>query len=730
MINKSKGEQSHKLIPWQSARGALLTLLIGILILVGNEFSPWIREAHIAWVLLLPVAYVASVGGVVVGLISAVIAIFFAMFSFLTIQAGVVHAHDLPHLIIFAIIAPFLVIQIGIVRHRTDIQERLKQSSQESYLSLLQSIDDIYFLVDLDGKIDIVSPSITAVAGFSEKELIGREAPWIADSGSKYVRFLQLLEDENTVKNYGLTLVTKNGVSLDLSASACMLVKDGRQMIEGILRDMTVSKQADRARAQNQKQIRAIAGSATDAIVTINDGREIIFWNAAAEKIFGYTQKEAIGQLVEIIIPKSFIGAHRKGFKRFVDGGEPHLIGKTVEVEALAKDGHEFPIELSMATWVLEGQSYFTSIIRDITARKKAEQALKDSEKGLVRKLEFERVISEVSSLLFNPGSLDPAINSSLKALGEFAKPTRVAIFLKLKDQDVFVPTYEWISKGAPSLMAMDIPVPKLSWLFSQVLEGQKVEISDLAELPDEGEDFRQFLLMVQVKSLLIMPLYSKGDVSGFIGFDNVMEQRAWRDDDRRLLSVAAQIIGGALELRETTEEIEAMAFHDPLTRLANRRLLEDRLNQALSFAKRREEMLALLFFDIDKFKPINNKFGHEAGDDVLKETASRLKARLRSQDTLARLGGDEFNVILSGIRDPRNALDIAKELMTVVSEEPFVIGSESISITVSVGISIFPLDGETVQDLMRNADIAMYSVKRRGGNDLQLSHGRDEEVA
>lgn len=838
----SSDNQKRKRTAWRSVRGPLITLVMGVLVLIGDASSPWLREAHMAWVLLVPVAYAASIGGLFIGLISAFIAIFFSVFDFVSFQGGEIMVHDLPHLIIFMITAPFLAALIGVIKQKSEEEVKLRELKEESYQSLFESIEDIYYLADVDGKIEAISPSITMVAGFSESELIGQEAPWISSSGAKYARFLGMLQHGDTVKNHELKLITKDGASIDVSASARILVKDGRQMIEGILRDITASKQADRARAQNQKQITAIASSATDAIITINEEREIIFWNSAAEKIFGYSREEVIGQLVELIIPKSFIEAHRQGFKRLMAGGEPHLIRKTVEVEALAKDGHEFPIELSMASWVLEGQSFFTSIIRDITDRKQAEQDIKESEErleilfdnapegyvlvdlesrvvkmnaafeaifgikveefvgksllktdiftgsqlvlagqafsniirgrggdrvefpynrktdgaqmtldvrgypvkiggktlilvvtrditdlkkaqnALVQKLEYERVIGEVSALLIKPIDVGSAIDSALKTLGEFANPTRVVIFLRPKDQEAFFVAHEWHAQGVSSLKNnKDLPVSSLSWLFSQALNGKKIEINNPDELPEEARAFQQALYQMKVESLLTMPLYNKGVVSGFIGFDNMKETREWQDDDRRLMDIAAQIIGGALELKEAAEEIKAMAFHDPLTHLANRRLLEDRLNQALSFSRRRKEMLALFFFDIDGFKAVNDEFGHDVGDQLLQEISRRLQARVRSQDTVARLGGDEFNVVLSGIRDPRNAADIAKELINAISAEPFSFNSHTISVSVSVGISIFPLDGETSQDLTRKADIAMYNVKKQGGNDFQL---------
>ena len=165
---------------------------------------------------------------------------------------------------------------------------------------------------------------------------------------------------------------------------------------------------------------------------------------------------------------------------------------------------------------------------------------------------------------------------------------------------------------------------------------------------------------------------------------------------------------------REKEEEkaLVWQAHHDALTNLPNRNLLEDRLNQALAVAARRNKQLAVLFIDLDKFKPINDTLGHAAGDALLREIASRLKGVLRTEDTIARLGGDEFVALLPDVSGPQDAFNVAQKLQNRISQ-PLRLMQHDICVTASIGIALFPADGATGDALIRSADAAMYRAKK-----------------
>jgi len=172
---------------------------------------------------------------------------------------------------------------------------------------------------------------------------------------------------------------------------------------------------------------------------------------------------------------------------------------------------------------------------------------------------------------------------------------------------------------------------------------------------------------------------------------------------------------------RKTAEkQIQFLAYYDALTGLPNRTLLQDRLSKALASARRQKDKVALLFFDLDGFKNVNDSFGHSSGDLVLQDVAKRLKKRTREQDTVARIGGDEFLIVLTNVKDIADAAVAAKRLMDTLSVK-FVVQGHSLGISCSVGISIFPEHGMDVETLLKHADAAMYSVKENGRNNFQF---------
>ncbi|MCF1182663.1 EAL domain-containing protein [Marichromatium gracile] len=174
--------------------------------------------------------------------------------------------------------------------------------------------------------------------------------------------------------------------------------------------------------------------------------------------------------------------------------------------------------------------------------------------------------------------------------------------------------------------------------------------------------------------------------------------------------------------LRRSEEKLEFLAHHDTLTHLPNRTLLNDRLAQGVSRAHRHHGVMAVLFVDLDRFKIINDRFGHGAGDELLREVAERMQGQLRDSDTLARVGGDEFVVLLEDADCARRAGRVANRLLQVFGP-PFQVGRERFQVSASIGISLYPVDGTDPDTLLRHADIAMYEAKSRGRNDFQFFH-------
>ncbi len=187
--------------------------------------------------------------------------------------------------------------------------------------------------------------------------------------------------------------------------------------------------------------------------------------------------------------------------------------------------------------------------------------------------------------------------------------------------------------------------------------------------------------------------------------------------DGKDVLSIVVRDI---TERKLAQERIHYLAHYDPLTNLPNRVLLRDRLRQDLAHAERNRWMVGVIFLDLDRFKLINDSLGHHAGDRLLQAVAARLNGCVRHGDTVSRQGGDEFVIVVSEVRDAEGLNAIADKLLAAVAE-PCDVHNQEVNVTTSIGISLYPRDGDDVDSLLKNADMAMYQAKATGGNDCQF---------
>ncbi len=192
-------------------------------------------------------------------------------------------------------------------------------------------------------------------------------------------------------------------------------------------------------------------------------------------------------------------------------------------------------------------------------------------------------------------------------------------------------------------------------------------------------------------------------------------------EEENRFVSVVAGATAGMIRHKEAEEKVRHAASHDGLTNLPNRTLFLDRVSVALATARRNRSQAAVLFIDLDGFKAVNDTLGHEAGDLLLQGVAERLRSCVREMDTVSRHGGDEFTISLVGVTDRDAAALVAKKLISRLSD-PFALDGRQANIGASIGIAMYPEHGETAEDLLQQADAAMYAVKHRGKNNFEFA--------
>jgi PAS domain S-box-containing protein len=272
--------------------------------------------------------------------------------------------------------------------------------ANETLEAIVRSATDAIVTADANGDIVTWNPAAAAMFGYSEEDAIGRSLtmvvpPRFRDAHNEGIRRVASGGETHiigsTVRIAGLR---HDGSEFPVDLSLATWVSDDERFFSGILRDVTEQAELSRKLTASQQRLGAILDSANDAIVSIDERGRVVLWNEHAGAIFGYTQDEMLGKTLDGLIPERFRDAHHTGIQRVLDGGERHVIGQTAELAGLHRDGREFPLELSLATWESEGERLFIGIIRDITERKKAEHALHLANKSLNEKNEQLEALS------------------------------------------------------------------------------------------------------------------------------------------------------------------------------------------------------------------------------------------------------------------------------------------------------------------------------------------------
>lgn len=232
------------------------------------------------------------------------------------------------------------------------------------------------------------------------------------------------------------------------------------------------------------------------------------------------------------------------------------------------------------------------------------------------------------------------------------------------------------------------------------------------------------------MRSILDTPIYNQGELLGITSCENLETQKKWtrQDEDfaRSISDLCAQVFLN--EQRKRAEKrLLQQAHYDALTQLPNRVLFADRFSQAVAHSKRSQSLLAICFLDLDNFKPVNDTYGHEAGDQLLIEVAKRIKETMREEDTVSRQGGDEFTILLGDLESSGQCEQILMRINADLSQPYFITGSPH-NISVSIGATLYPNDNADLDTLIRHADQAMYQAKLAGKSQLHFFNAVDNQ--
>jgi len=297
------------------------------------------------------------------------------------------------------------------------------RESEAKFRSVMESAIDAIISADDKGRIRSWNSAATALFGLTEREVIGEPIEVIIPgryhaSHQEGIRRVSSGGPSNVIgKTVELAALRKDGSEFPVELSLATWFLEGERYYTGIIRDISERKQAE-------QKFRSVTESAIDAIISADHTGRIISWNNAATRILGYREEDVIGQCLELIIPERFHEAHRNGMARFTATGEGRVIGTTVELFARTKSGDEVPIELSLSTWTVRDERYYTGIIRDIGERKRAEAALRDSEQALrerTEELKRKNEILEETLEQLNEAQNQLIIQEKMASLGKLS---------------------------------------------------------------------------------------------------------------------------------------------------------------------------------------------------------------------------------------------------------------------------------------------------------------------
>jgi len=423
-------------------------------------------------------------------------------------------------------------------------------------------------------------------------------------------------------------------------------------------KDITDVRIAERALRKSETEYRNLFEHASDAIyISDPDTRKFLMVNKCASDLLGYTKEELLIRRIDDIDIERTAQEHIRSVQELKKSGNV-----VFETKHRRKDGVVIDVEVSGRIIGYSGKSVVQRFVRDITERKLIEEKL------------------QVAAMVIN-GAVEGIIVTNTDAVIESVNPAFTTI-------TGYAPE-EVIGKSIRILKSdrHDREFYRNMWDSLIQYGGWEGEIWNRKK---SGEAFLEHITITSIK-----------DVDGST-------------------TKYACVFQDITDKRRSEKEIEYKAYHDALTGLPNRQLFLDRLAQAIARAKRPGSMFAILFVDLDGFKHINDNLGHATGDLLLQGVSIRLVGCAREEDTVSRLGGDEFTIIIEDIQGAHEASEVARRAVESFAE-PFRHGGDNLFVSASVGIALFPDNGSTTEELLKSADLAMYSVKGQGKNNFRF---------
>jgi diguanylate cyclase (GGDEF)-like protein/PAS domain S-box-containing protein len=453
--------------------------------------------------------------------------------------------------------------------------------------------------------------------------------------------------------------------------------------------DITEHQRAKQAVQESTDRYRSIIETALDGFWMVDMEAKLLEVNDSYCRLSGYSREELVGRHIYDVEAQET----RRGIADRVDTIAQQGSG-LFETWHRRSNGDTWPVEVAVSYSPVEGGRFFV-FLRDIRERKLAEEL------GDLRQ--------RLSEIVYQ-GNLDTLMQTALDA-AEALTSSSIGFFHFVEQDQENLSLQVWSSRTLREMCfaegkGLHYPVNDAGVWVDCIHQRRAVTHNDYPSLSHkkgmpEGHP--------HLARELTVPVFREGLIVAVMGVGNKETDYSRYDTD--IVTRVADMAFDFVERKRAEQNIEYMAYYDTLTGLPNRVLLSDRLNQAMAHHRRNGRLLAVCYLDLDGFKPVNDKYGHDVGDALLVGLGKRLQSLLRDGDTLARLSGDEFVILLSELASDRDGEAIVRRILNSI-EQPFEVKGHGIGISGSIGITLFPTDDVSADTLLRHADQAMYQAK------------------
>ncbi len=600
---------------------------------------------------------------------------------------------------------------------RKEAEERYRATFENAPVGIMHTAIDGYRILRANRK-------LCEMLGYTREELLGMTSTDIVHPDYQFsdrINYRQpILDGARQAFASERQFVRKDGSSLWVNRTVSVVKNAAGEPLYfiRIVEDITDRKQAETALRDSELRYRLVIAAIAEGVVLRDQDARIVTCNASAERILGKTLDQMQGSM---FYDTSWQAIREDGTPFPLEERPIRVALRTGQLQSNVVQGLRKPdgtvLWLSMNVQPLFDDSDgrltgIVSTLTDITERKQSE--LRQTMEHAVT-----RILAEAETLADAAPRIIQTICETMKwhCGARWQMDQQAGVLRCIECWGVDTPEIREFM-AANSQRAVDPQSPSGRGLVRRIYNtGQTLWIADIVQEP--GFLRAPMVLKAGLHGAFGFPLLLGTEVLGLMEFFH----RDVREPDTLLLRIADSIgnqIGQFMARKQAEERIRHLANYDELTGLPNRSMFQERLHHALAQAQRHARPLAVLFIDLDRFKNINDTLGHEAGDRVLREVAERLRACLRDSDTVGRLGGDEFVVLLEGLPQPADVAAVAQKILDAAAR-PFILAAQEFRIGASIGISTFPDDGKDMQNLLKNADAAMYRAKERGRNNYQF---------